>query len=449
MKKIYFSLITTGLFLFTDSTNAQSQGETTTLSLQQAIDYSYEHQKDMVDAQLETQIAKAKVKETTGIGLPQISANLDLKDYFVLNYLFPGEFKGGAPGTFVGFGINTPSYSAGASVQATQLLFDGSYLVGLKASKTYRELSEKNLLRTKIETAVAVSKAYYYVQVNNERIKLLDANVIRVQKLLNDTKALYDNGFVEKIDYDRVTLTFNNLTTEKENVSRLMLLSEYMLKFQVGMDIHSKIMLTDSLSAEQVKSMNADAQKSDVTGRIEYSILQTQQHLQQLDLKRYRSLYYPRLVLYGNLNTLAQRPKFDFTDSKQAWFPTGFVGLTLSLPLFDGLQREKKIDQAKLMLRKIDNQIANTTNALNLETEANQTALTNALAAFSTQEQNLELANEVVRVTKAKYDQGVGSNLEVITAETSLKEAQTNYYNSLYDALIAKVDLDKAQGKIK
>lgn len=423
--------------------------ENNSFTLQQAIEYAYKHQSSALNAQLDEKIANAKVKEIRGIGLPQLSANFDAKDYFTLNYLFPGAFTGGEPGTFTGFPIETPSYSTSAGIQATQLLFDGSYLTGLKAAKTYRELSQKNLTRTKIDIAVSVSNAYYSVLVNAQRVKLLDANVIRVQKLKDDTRALLDNGFVEKIDYDRVVLAYNNLVTERDNVNRMVKLSDYLLKFQMGMDIYSHLVLAETLNDEQLKSISVSAEKPDVTKIIEYSLLETQQRLMKLDLRRYRSQYLPSLVLYGNLYTLQQGPEFTAFDTKERWYPSGFVGATFTLPLFDGLQREKKIAQAKLNLQKTDNDIANAANALSLEAETNRTQLLNALSSLNAQKENLDLANEVVRVSKLKYDQGVGSNLEVINAETSWREAQTNYYNSLYDALVGKVEYDRAMGTIK
>ncbi len=446
MKKIFSFLI---LIVFATGARSQNKTETVNFSLQQAIEYAYQHDKNVVNAELDRQIAKSKVQETIGIGLPQISASLDVKDYLELNYLFPGVFAGGEPGTFVGFPIKTPSYSAAAGVQATQLLFDGSYIVGLQASRTYRELSEKNLTRTKIETAVAVSKAYYNLLVSRQRMNLVDANLLRIKKLRDDTQAMYDNGFVEKIDLDRLVLTYNNANVEKEKTERLILLGEYLFKYQIGMDINAGIVLTDSLNAELVKNISVSAEKTDPAGRIEYSLLQTQQRLQLLDLKRNRFQYLPSLVAYGNLNTIAQRPEFNFTDTHEKWYPTAFIGATLTVPLFNGLQSSRKIQQSKLTLKKIENEIANTTNALNLEAESSRTALINSIASLRTQEQNLELANEVARVSKIKYDQGVGSNLEVMNAETLLKESQTNYYNVLYEALVAKVELDKALGRIK
>jgi outer membrane protein TolC len=260
---------------------------------------------------------------------------------------------------------------------------------------------------------------------------------------------MYDNGFVEKIDLDRVVLTYNNIVVEKEKTERLIELSEYYLKFQMGMGINSKITLTDSLNSSEIKSISVPTEKNDVSNRIEYSLLQTQLRLSELDLKRNRAQYLPSLVLYGNVSTVAQRPEFDIFDTDKKWYPTAFVGATVSLPIFSGLQKHYRASQAQLAIRKLKNELDYTTNALNLEVTSNKTALENATVTLNTQEKNLVLANEVYNVSKLKYDQGVGSNLEVINAETSLKEAQINYYNALYEALVAKVDLDKALGNIK
>jgi outer membrane protein len=457
-------LLLLAAFLFSNSLFAQKDSSYT-LTLQQAIEYAYQHQKNVLNAQLDAQIADKKVSEIIGMGVPQVSASFDLKDFekiptttlpdfitpSIYNVLFnenviPRRDLGAVQQFPIQFGTR---WNATAGLNASQLIFQPSYIVGVQASRTYRELSQKSLTRTKIETAVAVTKAYYGVLVSRKRLELLDANMTRVQKLRDDTKALYDNGFVEKIDYDRVALTYNNLSTEKENITRLSLLSELMLKFQVGMPVNSDVSLADSLADAQVKNIALSMEKPDVSKRIEYSLLESQKNFQALDLKRYRVQYYPSLVAYGNVSANALRDKFDIFDTDKRWYPTVLIGATLSWNLFDGLQRERKIDQAKLELKKIDNQITDVNNALTLEAESSRTMLQNALASLNTQSANLELANEVVRVSKLKYDEGVGSNLEVITAETSLREAQTNYYNAVYDALVAKVDLDKALGNIK
>jgi outer membrane protein len=447
MKKIIFSaclLFTTGFFA-----GAQTTGNPSSLTLQQAIEYAYNHQSAYLNAVLEEQISSARVKEIVGIGLPQLSASFDVKDFIEIPTSFiPAEFFGGESGDFIPVKFGT-RYQASAGISASQLVFDPTYLIGVKATKGLRELASKNTQRTKIETAVSVSKAYYNVLVSRERMQLLDANVTRVKKLKDDTQSLYDNGFVEKIDLDRIVLAYNNIVSEKENVTRLLTLGEYLLKYQIGMDIYANITLADSLSDEQVRNIIVPSEKPDVTKRIEYSLLQTNKNLQGLNLKRYRAGYIPSLFAYGSVSANAQRSRFDIFDTGERWYPIGIIGGTLQWNLFDGLQRERKIRQANLALKKADLELQNISLALALEAESGRTNLQNALSSLNAQKSNLELANEVVRVSKLKYDQGVGSNLEVVNAETSLKEALTNYYTALYDALVAKVDLDKSLGTIQ
>lgn len=447
MKKLFCAaavILTTGFFA-----GAQSTGGASSFTLQQAIDYAYGHQSAYLNAVLEEQISDAHVKEIVGLGLPQISASFDVKDFVEIPTSFiPAEFFGGESGEFIPVKFGT-RYQAAAGVSASQLIFDPTYLIGVKATKGLRELASKNTQRTKIETAVTVSKAYYNVLVSRARMQLLDANVVRVKKLKDDTQALYENGFVEKIDLDRVILAYNNLVTEKENVGRLLALGEYLLKYQIGMDIYSNLTLADSLSDEQVRNITVSAEKPDVTKRIEYSLLQTNKNLQGMNLKRYKASYIPSLFAYGSVSANASRTKFDIFDTGERWYPIGIIGGTLQWNLFDGLQRERKIRQANLSIKKAENDLQNITIALSLEAETGRTNLQNAIASLNAQKNNLDLANEVVKISKLKYDQGVGSNLEVVTAETSLKEALTNYYSALYDALVAKVDLDKALGNIQ
>ena len=447
MKKIIFSACL--LFNVAFFAGAQSTETSSSLTLQQAIEYAYTHQSAYLNAVLDEQISAAHVKEIVGIGLPQVSGSFDVKDFVEIPTSFiPGEFFGGESGTFIPVKFGT-RYQASAGINASQLVFDPTYLIGVKATKGLRELASKNTQRTKIETAVSVSKAYYNVLVSRERIALLDANLIRVKKLKDDTQALYDNGFVEKLDLDRINLAYNNLVSERENVARLLTLGEYLLKYQIGMDIYSGLALADSLNDEQVRNITVSAEKPNVKNRIEYSLMETNKNLQGLNVKRYKAGYIPSLFAYGAVSANASRSKFDIFDTSKRWYPTGIIGGTLQWNLFDGFQREKKLKQASLELKKADLSLINTANALAMEAESSRTNLLNAISSLNAQKKNLELANDVVRISKLKYDQGVGSNLEVINAETSMKEALTNYYTALYDALVAKVDLDKAMGTIK
>ena len=425
---------------------AQQKDTVATFTLDQAISYAQRHQTSVLNAQIDEQIAKNTVKQTVGIGLPQVNGNASFQDFLKIpTSLLPGEVFG-APGTQipVQFGVK---YNSSMGLELSQLVFDGTYLVGLKASRTYKELSVKNTKRTKIETAVAVTKAYYAVLVSNEQLSLLDANLDRLKKSLNDTEQLFKNGFAEKIDVDRLTVLNNNLITERENVVRLLALNKDLLKFQMGMSIGSELTLVDQISTVSVHdptvlNSNPDAYKK----RIEFSLLQTQKALNDLDVKRYKSAFLPSLVAFGSTSNNFQSNSFGTLYDNR--FPTTVVGLKLSVPLISGGQKKYQLANAKLAVQKTENDLNQLQNTLNLDIKQAQTNYRNGQQSLENQRRNMDLAKEVLRVTKIKFDQGVGSSLEVTTAETSLKEAQNNYISTLYDMLINKVNLDKALGNI-
>ena len=304
----------------------------------------------------------------------------------------------------------------------------------------------KSLQRTRLETAIAVTKAYYSVLLIRERKKVVDVNVTRLEKLFNDTKAMYDNGFIEKTDLDRVHVAFNNISSEQEKITRIVDLTEKTLKFQMGLPDYAKINITDTLDETAVKHLSIEGGYPELSKRIEYSMLKTQEQLQLYNVKRYKGQYLPSLFAYGSLQATAQRTQFNLFENGYRWYPTGIIGATLTLNLFDGMQKNYKIRQENLALKKIRNELSNFENAVVLEVTASRSALKDALSTLRTQDENLELAETVAKTTKLKYDQGVGSNLEVLDAEASLKESQANYFNALYDAIIAKINLDKALG---
>jgi outer membrane protein len=430
MRKI---IIAIGLLAFISNSFAQTKDNNSySFSLQQAIDFSLQNQNNIKNAMIDEQIAKAKVREITGMGLPQINASFDLKDFVEIpTSLIPAEIFGGPPGSYAAVKFGT-QYQATAGLDASQLIFSGDYFLGLKASKVFVELSQKATQRTKIETSATVSKAYYTVLVNQERIKLMDANVIRIKKAMDDTKALLDNGFVEKIDYDRLSVAYNNLLVEQEKVNRLLELGVYLLKYQMGMDINANLTLTDKL--EDVKfdiTEKVSAEKFDYTKRVEYSLFETQRDLAQLDLKRNKFSFLPQAFAYGSLSGAAQRNEFDIFDTKKSWYPMALIGAKITLPIFTGGQRYYKTQQAKLKLDQAENNMSFMQKSIDLEIASTTTLLKNTSQTLSIQKKNIETAQEVYRVTKLKQEQGVGSTLEMVTAETALKEAQTNYFNAL------------------
>jgi len=419
-------------------------------TLQAAIDYALKHNMTYLNVENDAKLNDYKRKEITGQGMPQINGAADLRDNAILpTSLLPAQFINPmAPaGTYapVKFGVQ---YNVTASASASQIIFNSDYFVALKASKALIDLSQKNVLRSKVETAQNVSKAYYGVLINKERIKILDININRVKTLKDNATALNQNGFAEKIDVDRLEVNYNNLVTDKEKTLRLVEISELMLKFQMGYELRTSIELTDNLSkienGEDAQNLNAD--KIDPSNRPEYMVLQAQQKLNELDLKRYRMSYLPSLNGYGLLAEQFQKNKLDFNS--KSWFPFGYFGLTLNVPVFDGLQKNWRVQQAKVNLLKTQNTFTQLKQSIDLEVQSATVNYKNALVSLQTQKKNIALAQNVYDVTKKKYEQGIGSSLDMNTTENDLHTSETNYFNSLYDLIIAKIDYQKATGTL-
>ncbi len=449
IKKIQ-NLLLLIILLAASTTYVHSQGnDANAFSVTQAIEYGIKNNVNVTNADLDIQISQARINELIGVGLPQVKGTADVNDFLEIPTQFvPGEFFNGEPGTYapVKFG---QKYSASAGFSASQLVFDGTYLVGLQASKTYVDLARKNANQTRIETAVNVSKAYYFVLVAEERFKQLESDMLRLAKLRDDTKAMLDNGFVEKIDYDRIELNYNLLESARNQTKRMVDNSYLLLKFQMGMDLKTAISLSESITDLQIDPAVMEKDSISASSRNEYAILQTQYKLAGLDLKRYRMSRFPTIALFGNVSTNASRNEFNFFSSNYRWYPTAVIGASLSVPIFGGFVINSQAKQARLTQQKVENSFFTLEQSINMEYKNTLTSLKNNIDNLETQKKNRELAREISRVSKIKYDQGVGSNLEVIDAESSLREAETNYYTALLEALISKIDLDKAAGLIK
>ena len=447
MKKI-IRIIGFGLFAI-NSFGQTNEAEKFSFSIQQAIDYAMENQYNIKNSKIDQELAQEKVSEITGLGLPQINSSFDTKDFLIVpTTVIPLSFiQPGASGIYpVKMGVQ---YQSSAGLNASQLLFSGDYFLGLLASKVFVELSSKSIQRTKIETMAAVSKAYYTVLINEERINLTDANIKRVKASLDGTQGLYLTGFAEKIDVDRLTVTYNNLLVDKENIGRLLTLSTYLLKYQMGMDVNAPLTLTEKLNDVKFDvNNNITAEKFDYSKRVEFSLLETQHRIAELDLKRNRFSYLPNASAYGSLNKSAMNPKYFLNDIQQKWYPNSIIGATVTMPIFTGLQRNAKNQQSKLSLQKTENNMELLKKSIDIELATSMTMLQNAAASLINQKKNIEVAENVYRVSRIKYEQGVGSYIEMLTAETSLQESQTNYFSALFNALVAKIDFDKANGAL-
>ena len=437
MNKFFIALLLSCITYSSFAQQPPTPKTTNNFTLQDCINYGYEHQNALVNAKLDVLSADYKVKETIGIGLPQVNGSISFQDYLKTPTVIFGTQK---------FSIYQ-KYNSIFGATLNQIIFDGTYLVGLKASRTYKDLYDKSFTRTKIESKVSITKAYYMVLVSNEQIKLLDADLTQLKQQVEQTEAGNKQGFVEKIDVDRIKFQLNNLQTTKDNVVRLLDLNYQLLKFQMGMPVEEELILKDKLSDV---NMQMDATDNvDTTfykKRIEYSLYETNVQLNQLDLKRKKAQYLPGLYAVANVGDQFQNNSIGNLFSTN--FPSAYVGLSLNIPIFAGFQHKYQIKQTEINLQKAKNDLYDLKNALNLQANSAKISYINSLKSLENQKQNQALAQEVLRVTKIKYQQGVGSSIEVTQAQTAMEDADNKYIQSLYDVLISKVDLDKAYGKI-
>ncbi|HEY9535167.1 MAG TPA: TolC family protein [Mucilaginibacter sp.] len=419
-------------------------------SLADCINYAYQHQDSVKNATLDVKSAEYKVKETIAAGLPQVNGSISFQDFLkppatVGPNIFSTPIDLNAP--LIKFPFGAVKYNNTYSLQASQLLFSGSFFVGLKAVKTFKELSQRSLVRSKIETNVAVTKAYYQVLVSDEQIKLLDANIAQLKQTLDQTTQQNKQGFVEKIDVDRLSVQYNNLVTNRDNAQRALVLSSQMLKFQMGMPIEQELTLTDKLPDVDITQNAADAaDTSYYQNRIEYKLLQTNVTLNQLDAKDKKAAYLPSVSLNAGFGEVFQENQFKYLYRHA--YPNSYIGLGVNIPIFSGGQRLYQLRQSQINVLKAQNELHNAANGFKLQANAARITYANSIQSLNNQKRSRELAQEVLRVSKIKYQQGVGSNIEVTQAQTELESADNQYIQALYNALISKVDLDKACARI-
>jgi outer membrane protein TolC len=390
------------------------------------------------------------VNEIRAMGLPQVNGSLSLTNNLILQRVFiPARIfnPAAAEGELIAakFGVDNAGF---ANVGVSQLVFDGTYLLGLKASSVYKDLAVKSVTQSKQQVAENVTKAYYGILVNEKRQGLLALNVARLDSLLKETRELNKQGFVEKIDVQRLDVQANNLRTELENIDRLQALSYSLLKFQMGYPMEEPIRLSETLEKVELATFNTNAAGDfNYSSRIEYSILQTQENLAELDLKSIKAGYLPRLLLNANYGYNAGANAFGDLVNKP-WFDNAAITVALQIPIFDGYSKKYRAIQSANNLQKVRQSYGLLKSSIDMQRSQASITMKNALESMKEQKANLELANEISRVTRVKYQNGVGSNLEVLNAESSIKESQANYFTALYNALVAKVELEKANGTL-
>ncbi|MGH1335629.1 MAG: TolC family protein [Aureispira sp.] len=421
-------------------------------SLTEAIGYAQTKSNSIRDGQLDIARAKADVQEYTAIGIPKVNAKVDYNYYIdIPTQLLPNDAFAipGAPPPEPGFSevqFGT-RHNLTPSITVSTLVLDGSYFVGLKASKGLLDMTKRQADLTKYDIKYNVVQAYLQALLVEENKDVLLLNIENLKKIRYETNAFYENGMVERLDVDRLDLSISNLTVQLETLERQMQLAKNVLKFQMNYPLDDSIVLT-----ERLEDVIAIVETTDLEGdiqydrRIETDILKRTIALNELNIKRFHMGYLPNITAFFTHQQQLQRNDL-FDNDEPGFFPTTIVGATLNVPIFDGLDKAAKIKRARIDVAKFQLQLNDLERGIQLEVLNARANYQNAKERLENQDENLALAERILETTRIKYREGVGSSLEMTQAEQELYRTQANRLNALYDLVLAKAALDKALGK--
>lgn len=448
MKKLIVNVFSALLVFITSISMVQSQ-QVYRFSVQQAVDYAKQNSVQVKNALLDYKIQNETNNQITAQAYPQLSLSGNAQDYLdIPTQLVPAEFFGGKPGTYEPIQFGT-KYMVTGNITASQLLFDGQVFVGLQARKTALELAQKQTEVSEEMIKANVEKIYYQLVVGKQQISTLTANIERTSNLLKDTKAMFKQGFAEKLDIDKLNVQLSNLETEKSKAQSQLDAGNSGLKFLMNLPQKDSLILTDSITEDKIKEgmLNNDYNYTD---RKDYQALETSRKLGEFNIKRYKLSQIPKLSLIGSYSKNAQRNDFSFFKggAEGNWYTNSYIGLNLSYSIFDGFSRRSNLRMAKLDLQKTDNSMEQLRASIDNDVTQARLQISNAILTMDNQKQNMLLAEDVYNTTKKKFEAGVGSNQEIYNAEADLKTAQNNYYSALYDAIIAKINYLQATGKL-
>lgn len=430
------------LCFFFLSASMKAQEKTIKLSLNEAINYALENSYNTKAARNDISAAKEKVWETTTIGLPQINANVDYQN-FLKQPISVADINGdGVDEEFV-FGTKQ---NVNASVTLTQLLFDGSYLVGLQASKTFLQISKQAQEKTELLTREAVINAYGNVLVTESSISILKGNIKILQKNYDDVKKIYENGLNEEEDVEQLEITLSNLKNQLKNVERMKVIAYQMLNLSLGNSINTTLLLTDSLDALATDniSLNLIAKSLEVNNHIDFKIAENNRETKRLMMKLEKSKALPSLNGFVNYGTQAFSDSFTFFDNNQRWFQSSLFGISLNVPIFSSLGRTAKTAQAKIALETADLRLEETKQRLTLLAKRAKSDYQSSVDSYNTAKRNIALAERIEKKQRIKFFEGLSSSFDLLQAQNQLYSQQQNYIQSMLDVIAKKAALENA-----
>ena len=436
--------------LFIALSNIVSGQEARTFSLEEALDFGVQNNLQLKQAEIDIKISQSKVREITAIGLPRVNAEASYNNFIDIptQVAEASAFDPSAPaGILVPLQFGLP-HSLTGGITASQLLFDGSYFVGLKAAKEYMKYSQLGADRTESEVKTSITQTYINAIAAQENIEALEENKKNIEQIYTETSKFYEVGFLEKQDADQVRLLQSNITYQLDFANRQHEAVLNLLKFQMGVPVSETITLTDDI--ETLIDMGSDNALSLInqpfspTNHIDYQTVLQGERLSELSLSNTRTGYYPQLSAFftHSQNSFSN----DFSDIVDKFYPTTLWGLQLNVPIFSSGMRYMKTQQSKLELEKTRSQKAMLEQSLTMQAINAASSYKSALERYSVLTDDLELAKSIKETTRIKFNEGLASSNDLTQAESQYLTTLGNYINTTIELLNAKLNLVTACG---
>jgi len=443
MYKIFISGL---LFLYVQASFAQ--GNSVSMSLDEAINYAIKNQPTFQNYLVEQQISAAKHLQSISGYLPQLTGAASMQNNLKLPIValkFPNPLTGETENLKIQQGT---TYQGVGTLNLTVPLLNVTTIGDLKYTSEQRKLSDLQLQQAIIDLKVNVSKAYYLVLLNSERKKKVEQTLARDQQSYDDTKAKYDNQNALKSDLNRAYLNLQNTKYQMKIAQDSVKTSKSNLAQLIGLPLGSAIELSDALPFEVKEEAIPEYPdfKAAEDARIELKTEHMQQRLNQLQLRKVNYGYIPTLSGYGQLGGLGLDNSNLFQKSSWVW--NNYIGIQLNVPIFDGLQKLAQMQQQKLAIRKNENNLNNWRETINYQLQTTSVNYVNSFENLKLIRENVKLAEEVVEETNTRYKNSLATYQEVLDAENTLKDTNFNYLQALYSFLLADLDWKKANGKM-
>jgi outer membrane protein len=448
-------------------TTINAQEKTMSFSLDEAIKFALENSYNTKSAKNEINSAKEKVWETTTIGLPQINARVDYQNFLkqpvsllpaaafdnttstvetVEEYFnLQANTRPTAPEGFIPVVFGTRQ-NMNASVTITQLLFDGSYLVGLQAAKTFLKISNQAEEKTELLTREAVINAYGNVLVTENSVAILKKNIEILEKNYQDAKKIFENGLNEEEDVEQLEITLGNLKNQLNSLQRMQQIAYQMLNLSIGNPINIKLILTDSLDGLATSNINLGliSKTFNVDSHIDFKIAENDRETKRLMVKLEKSKFLPSLGAFVNYGAQAFSESFSFFNNDQRWFQSSLFGVGLNVPLFSSFGKNATTAQAKISLETADLRLEETKQRLNLQAEKAKSDYQFSIENYQTAKRNVGLAERIENKQRIKFFEGISSSFDLLQAQNQLYSQQQNYIQSMLDVIAKKATLENA-----